>query len=481
MLPSAGPPDLSDLRLKALQAVLLQLGFYAAGLGMVVVLVALPVAQMRYERRVGFDGIIAACTAAWLVWALIPPLGRRGAPGACLSRTDYPEIYRHVDDVADRMGASPPEEIYLLADSNASISAARHWWRKIHRLGLGLPLLRILTLGELRSVIAHELGHRQKGDLQLGPWVYGTRQAMARSVARMEQEGVGLHWFFNWYARLYLRFSQDVSRQQELSADKLASLACGRAELATALYKLETLGEAWQVFWEDACFPVLDQGLRPPLFGGFGLFLQQPWVSERLSQSGTEGRVTTGPYDSHPSLADRCLALGVKSAPRRPEDWTPAVDEFGIEVDSLEERLARYLAVGHRSFPVVRWAEVGERVWLPRWSSEVAPYERVLSSLGIRQVGEAMTDLDKWAPRLRPPGPALLSPEAGRRRAARLLAQWLCLLLARGGFRLEMMPGSPVSFERQGTSIQPFVTIGALYDGKKTINDWNNLCAELNV
>jgi Zn-dependent protease with chaperone function len=42
-------------------------------------------------------------------------------------------------------------------------------------MGLGLPLMRILTCAQFSAVLAHEFGHYHGGDTKIGPWIYKTR------------------------------------------------------------------------------------------------------------------------------------------------------------------------------------------------------------------------------------------------------------------------------------------------------------------
>jgi hypothetical protein len=50
-------------------------------------------------------------------------------------------------------------------------------------LFLGLFLLQVLTVSQLRATIADELGHYRAGDTMLEPWICRTREAMPARVA----------------------------------------------------------------------------------------------------------------------------------------------------------------------------------------------------------------------------------------------------------------------------------------------------------
>jgi heat shock protein HtpX len=56
-------------------------------------------------------------------------------------------------------------------------------------MGIGLPLLSILTVSELRGVLAHEFAHYYSGDTRLGPWVYKTQTTMIRTFENIGKLG----------------------------------------------------------------------------------------------------------------------------------------------------------------------------------------------------------------------------------------------------------------------------------------------------
>jgi Zn-dependent protease with chaperone function len=465
-----------------MKALLLQVGFYLLGLATVVGLTVLPLAQLRYQEQISIFGIASGCLGLWMAWALLPPRNRYQDPGPQLDLQALPALFEEVRSVAGLIGIKPPEEVYLTHEANAFISSRRAWFRRMHRLGIGLPLLHCLTTAELRAVIAHELGHQHKGDLRLGPWIYGTRQAIASSLDRMDQDGVGLHLLFHWYGKLYIRISQAISRRQELHADTMAGSVCGSEAATSALRRIAEVAPLWDLYWYQECLPVLECGLRPPILAGFDLFMQQTTSREIVAQirAGADKK-TAGLYDSHPSLAERCRSLASAQQRASFDDGTPR-SKLLDESKPLEETLVRFLAIGHKAFPTVAWTDVGVKVWLPRWRSEVAPYQRTLSSLDAAGVGRAISELDLWAKRLRPAGPAILSPEAGRRRVAGLLGLWLCLLLDRRGWPIEALPGAGVSFATsRGATFEPLTRLAELQNGELSQADWLRICQELNL
>jgi Zn-dependent protease with chaperone function len=110
----------------------------------------------------------------------------------------------------------------------------------------------MLSERELRSVIAHELGHYAGGDTRLGPWIQ-----------------------------------------------------------IAALRRIRAYGAAFDGYWMNEVVPVLNAKRRPPIAEGFSRFIADDGIerqaNEILERELAEG--TTSPYDSHPSLPERIAAV----------------------------------------------------------------------------------------------------------------------------------------------------------------------------
>ena len=456
---------------KAVLAVLLQAGFYLLGWGLVAGLLYLPVAEVVYDDIFSLGGIGAVAVALSLGWALLPPRSRWEAPGILLDPAAEPALFEHLRDLGGQAGLQVPAEIYLLNDANAFIGSRRVWGRRRRIMGLGLPLMKVLTVGELRAVIAHEYGHEHRGDLTLGPWVHGTRRAMGAALEKMDDDGVGLHLFFHWYARLYMRLSYEVSRVQELHADELAGQFCGRQDACSALHATDRAGSVWWAYWHHEIVPVLQRGYRPPLLDGFTTYLESEPVRKRLDELQAAAE-PAGEYDSHPSLPERKAALQV-APDHGPGDARPAV-ELLESVDRSEAALLTSLLTSGSLEPI-EWTQVGSRVWLPFWRDLLQPYFSSLARLDPSDLGTVR--FSAWVDRLRPQGPNMMSPDAAARRVRELLSMWLCLKLADRGFECVCSPGDPVRMVRQEQTIEPFAVLIELEKGTLSAAAWRETWA----
>lgn len=457
----------------------LQVGFYLIGIGLAAALLALPVVQLRYQEQVTIPGFVAIWVGLWLIWALIPPIHRHVETGPSLTRDAYPSLHRVIDETSMAIGVRAPDEVFLFDQANALVAARGRWiWRR-RELTLGLPLFDMMTIDQLRGIIAHELGHLHHGDLRLGPWVYGTRQAILTTLKRMDQDGVGLHLLFHWYGRLYVRVSQAVSRQQEHHADRIAARITGRPTYVDALRTLDRTAQHWAAYWHHDCLPVLERGFRPPLLEGFDAFCSGPLAQTDEKE---ESVVHSDPSeDSHPSLGEREAALGIDESHQMPDTNMAPAKELLPNLDAAEAALIRFHAVDYAEFPTIGWHEVGQRVWIERWHEELTPYRAALSELDAPEIATAVADIEFWSHRLRRCGPAILSPEASRRRTQALISMWFCLLLHNRGWTCRLDPGHPVAFHKNHHTINPFDLIDQLSKDEFSREEWRILCGEFGL
>ena len=228
-------------------AVALLIGFYALALGISGALLWIPYAEYTYLGRVHCE-IAGLCVggAVALLWALVPRADKFVPPGPQLTRAGSPKLFSVIDDVARRTAQTPPSEVYLLNEVNAWVAHRGGMMRVGSRrvMGVGLPLLAHLSASELKAVIAHEFGHYVSGDVSLGPWIYKTRSAIGRALAATQ--GTVLAAPFDLYAKLFLKTTLAVSRQQEFEADRTAARVAGAAPMTRALQRVTALAPAYR-------------------------------------------------------------------------------------------------------------------------------------------------------------------------------------------------------------------------------------------
>lgn len=332
--PVPNPPSLA---LRALVALLLLAGFYVTIFGLALVLLAAPVlALVTGVLRLGYQELMlvvvcwvpAAVLIGGAVSARPPPFV---APGRALTQAEAPGLFAMVAELAAASGARPPSRIYLVRDVNAAVvehggflgvSAERV-------MLIGLPLLEMLTVAELRAVIAHELGHFLGGDTRLGG-VASYTVALFRSVLETGERspfrqgtqhfavemGLGLaesltRAVVGQYAKVFFFLTGALSRQQEVAADAWSVRLAGADAAASALRKSDELGPLFSAYLRgDVAFAVRSGALPTDLFAGFDAFRARfPETDAGARFVASLRAQPADPYDSHPPLEARLRAL----------------------------------------------------------------------------------------------------------------------------------------------------------------------------
>ncbi len=155
--------------------------------------------------------------------------------GPVLAYTDAPLLFSAMNDVARKLGVKPPGQVRLTYLPCCGVVA----WGRSRALILGLPLLRVLTLAELRAILAHELAHLAQGDAtraaRSARFVAGLRQALDRAGGRTHGP---LGAWARWCCRLAESWIGPVARGQEARADRSAAAIAGGGAAASALVKV---------------------------------------------------------------------------------------------------------------------------------------------------------------------------------------------------------------------------------------------------
>lgn len=295
-------------------SILLLLGFYVLAFGLIAVLGWASVllwtthagsgaAKLTYLTVVIAAGILIAL---WQVIRARPELPR----GVPVQPDQAPELWQMVRELADAAKTQAPDEITLIPDVNAAVTEDAKLLGLIggrRRLYLGVPLLQALTVAQLRSVLAHELGHYSGAHTRLAAISYRGRLAMQATVALLAGQLSG--WIFKLYARVYFLVEAAVSRRQELEADEASVRASGRSVAQSALLELPVIEAAWGFYFKQYVEPGWDAGYVPrQLLVGFGQMLAAR-DSELAEIRAGQPPERASRWDSHPPIAARVAAM----------------------------------------------------------------------------------------------------------------------------------------------------------------------------
>ena len=468
-----------SLAARAFAAVSLMVGFYVLALAIAAALIAIPVAEYvwadRIDARIAIFCILGALA---ILRAIAPRPDRFEAPGPLLTQSEHPKLFTTLDEIARSTDQTMPAAVYLVPEVNAWV-AQRGGVMGFgsHRvMGLGLPLMAMLTVDELRAVLAHEFGHYHGGDTALGPWIYRTRAAIGRTLQNMARHSGWLVKPFEWYGAAFLRITHAISRRQEYAADALAARTVGTRPLATGLLAIEGAAGALTPYWFTELAPVLERGFRPPIADGFTSFLSSaniaPQVDAVVAEAMTQNKADV--YDTHPPLGDRLAALDVQpELNMRRDDGPRAITLLG-DLDAVEARFVEFVTDGKlKSPPPIAWDDVGERVWSAVWRDRVQAARAQLAGITPAKIPALASDLADTAVQFGlAPNRQVAQQQGADGEAAHLLACGCAVILLHHGWSLSALPGETVSFSQGDTRITPFATIPALAKKEASAGEW---------
>ena len=335
-----------SFRARAALAIALLVGFYLLAFGIVAVFVALVVGAFSNGIPLGWAFPATLTIIAILRGVFFLERGDGKPLGIPIDGRTEPRLKALVGEVAEAMGTKPPDEVYLIPDVNAFVYEHGRLLGLIRTkrvMGIGLALIDVVRVDQLRAILAHEFGHYVGGDTHLGGVIYRARSSLGRTVENLKA-GV-LRSLFLAYARLFLKLTQKISRDQELAADAAAVRVGGREAHGSALRTVVGSGAAFDAFMEEFVVPLWQQGRFPDnLYSGFRSFVADP--DRRAQVSGYVDVVSEreDEYGSHPSLGRR-----LDSVAHLDEESSVSIDDreardLLVHPDTSERQMSRIVS-----------------------------------------------------------------------------------------------------------------------------------------
>lgn len=298
-------------------------------------------------------GLVAALRSVW-----------KGRPqpfeGLRLDEHEHPRLWQEVRELAAGLQTAAPSRVVV----DGTVNAAVHEVGGRRELLVGLPLLAVLTRGELRSVLAHELGHYGAGHTRLAALTYKGRDFV---VAMAQGTGGLVGWLVRLLAYVYLAVAAASNRDQEHEADAYSARVAGPATAASALRAVVAADAAWTVLADEYAGVVQDGAHgRPPLTTGVRALLdaRREAFGANVDQVLAERR--TSAFDSHPPVGVRVERFEKQAAAAAPEPADPALSapawtvlgtdpqQAAAALDAVERHLLEIDA------PAKPWEEVAD-------------------------------------------------------------------------------------------------------------------------
>jgi hypothetical protein len=145
----------------AILAILMIIASYVFVILLAAACVLLPYYVLHRAESPGFAimalFVFGVAIAAAMLWLLIPRHDKFTPPGPLLDRSSHSRLFAEIDGIAAALEEPVPHEVYLTAEVNAWVTDRRGVMGSGSRrvMGLGLPLLSILTVSQFRAVLGH--------------------------------------------------------------------------------------------------------------------------------------------------------------------------------------------------------------------------------------------------------------------------------------------------------------------------------------
>ena len=284
---------------------------------------------------------------------------RQSPPTGLLLPADRaPMLWATVRELAAEARTRMPEEIWLTAEVNAAVQEEPRFLGLSggrRRLYVGLPLLQTMTVGQMRAVLAHELGHYSERHTRLSVPAYRGRLVIAHTLDRIGPNNPA-GWLFLAYARLYLLVDRAGSRRQELEADLASARAAGADAAVSALREIRVLAAAWEFFLDQYVRLGWESGYAPAdLFAGFGALVEAR-RDELEELRAREPDDSGSRWDTHPPLSERLAALAAAPRTAAPLDTRPAA----MMLANIAEagRALQQVAIDSEERTLLTWPEL---------------------------------------------------------------------------------------------------------------------------
>lgn len=192
-----------------------------------------------------------------------------------IKQEDEPKLFGFLHKLADEAKAPRPKKVFLSNRVNASVfydlSFFNLFFPSKKNLEIGLGLINVLNVGELKAVLAHEFGHFAQRSMLIGRYVYiaqkiaghivGKRDALdtfLSGLSRIDLRIAWIGWLLSilvWSIRaitdtlfsIVVIAERALSREMEFHADLMAVSLTGSDAIVHGLHRLRAADEGFQI------------------------------------------------------------------------------------------------------------------------------------------------------------------------------------------------------------------------------------------
>jgi len=464
-------------------ALILTIGYYTLALATAGGLLFLIYQQLTEGSFNIFISILYFIVAIVIIWSIFPRIEKFVQSGPLLTPDQQPRLFNEMSSIAKSTHQEMPNEVYIIPVLNAAVSqmGRTSLYKNRRIMAIGLPLLKVLTVSQFRAILAHEFGHYCGNDIKLGPWVFKTRATIISTLWRIRGYSI-LQLPFRVYAMMFLSITQPVSRQQELTADAVASRITDPQTMASALQKIHGAIPAWEAYWTNEVIPVFRAGYMPPIADGFERFMQSKTITCKVNQIIEEqtNQSQTNPYDSHPSLHDRIAAIGAQPVITELPDEPSAIFLINnipqIEID-LVKRISKIAHIEHLT--PASWDDLVKLYYIPGWESSIKQQRLALEGVKPENLPELAQNLPKYESKIM--GMFDLPLQQRLDYGYQLIGAALTMALFKKGWTVNAAPGEDVTAILKEKTMFTFKIFPNLVSGALTGEQWLAIIKEIGI
>jgi Zn-dependent protease with chaperone function len=368
---------------RAVLAVTLHLGFVVLPVLIVVGLLGIAAYTYHYDPGGGLRAAAAAVVVATPIGLGIRTLrGKRLRPrGVAVGKKAQPALWRLAEVMASAAGSPVPDSISIVPEPTADLRIDTTLLGLRIRacyLEIGLPLLAGLTVGEIRAVVARELG-RMVGRSKVTALCYRIRISIQRTAAEVVTGPAS--WLFSGYARLFVAVSAPAHREVDLAADAISAEIAGKRLAVTALRKSAAIELGWSDYGREYLSMAAAVGHEPEVLVGFRAFLEQAPRKKNLAERSKRLIADEKATDDHPCMRERLEHMKRLPTSERKPDGRPAFALLRSPKQSVPELEGKLLVSGLG--PRMPWGEIARRAGAVRVADRAARLAAAVAQSGL--------------------------------------------------------------------------------------------------
>lgn len=243
--------------------------------------------------------------------------------GTAYDTYELGNLSKLIEEVSEMCQSFSPDNVILGFDPTFFVTEGNVLCRNKTTRGtslyISLPLCRILSINELKAILAHEFSHFTGEDTSFSKEFYPIYKGTFDSLQIIQDQINSHSYSFSYYPVAYILdyFFQsfalaenNIRRSRELRADTIASETMGNQNFGMALVKIYAYSELWEQINDEMYSKIKNNERVTNASESFQNFILQK-NTPNLSIEEIEKNSDFHPTDTHPPLKERLLNVSL--------------------------------------------------------------------------------------------------------------------------------------------------------------------------